>query len=56
MTEGTVSEGSGGSRTRFVKGLDYPVEEGLILGTTKLPETVGLVAQDGSNVGDRNGL
>jgi hypothetical protein len=54
----TVSEGSGGSRTRFVRGLTYPVEEGLILGTTKLPETVGLVAEEGSAVQskDRVGL
>lgn len=41
MTEGTVVLGTGGSRTRFVKGLAYPIDEGLTLGTKKLPERVG---------------
>jgi len=50
----TVQEGSGGVKTRVIRH-DYPVEEGLIAGTTRQKtESPFLEAEEGSVVSKRD--
>lgn len=45
----TVQSGPGGYGTRHIRS-DWPITEGLNLGTNKLPEKDGLEAEHGSHV------
>lgn len=51
----TVTVGTGTQGTRFIN-KDYPVEEGLTLGTTKLSEEPSLIAEEQSYISDRNAV
>ena len=53
MTDGTIEVGTGGISSRFIK-TDWPIEEGLIGGTTKTHgRKVKLEAEEGSNVPEK---
>ena len=54
MTNGTIVVGTGGISSRFIKE-DWPIEEGLIGGTTKTSgRKVELEPEEGSNVRQRD--
>ena len=48
----TVEVGTGGVGTRFIK-TEWPIEEGLTLGTTKLSEDPALIPQEESLLTER---
>lgn len=52
MTSGTVEVGTGTAGTRFLN-TNWPIEEGLELGTTKLHDREFLLKPELSNVSER---